>query len=77
MRKRVVEEDYKPRYYTGGKVITCDHVARIYGACLGRMLNGGRSIDQIFSTRETLDAVPLIQASMTKGALEDLTTCLH
>jgi hypothetical protein len=77
MRKRVVEEDYKPRYYTGGKVITGDHVARFYGACLGRMLNGGRSIDQIFSTREILDAVPLIQAAMTKGALEDLTTCLH
>jgi hypothetical protein len=39
MRKRVVEEDYKPRYYTGGKVITGDYVARFYGACLGRMLN--------------------------------------
>jgi hypothetical protein len=77
MRKRVVEEDYKPRYYTGGKVITGDHVARFYGACLGRMLNGGRSIDQIFSTGEILDAVPSIEASMTKGALEDLTTCLH
>jgi hypothetical protein len=41
------------------------------------MLNGGRSIDQIFSTGEILDAVPSIQAAMTKGALEDLTTCLH
>jgi hypothetical protein len=71
MRKQVVEEDYKPRYYTGGKVIIGDHVARFYGACLGRMLNGGRSIDQIFSTREILDAVPSIQAAMTKGALED------
>jgi hypothetical protein len=39
MQKRIVEEDYKPRYYTGGKVITGDHVARFYGACLGRMLN--------------------------------------
>jgi hypothetical protein len=77
MREQAVEEDYKPRYYTGGKVITGDHVARFYGACLGRMLNGGRSIDQIFSTREILDAVPSIQAAMTKGALEDLTTGLH
>jgi hypothetical protein len=41
------------------------------------MNNGGRSIEQIFSTREILDAVPSIQASMTKGVLEDLTACLH
>jgi hypothetical protein len=27
MTKRIVEEGYKPRYYTGGKVITGDHVA--------------------------------------------------
>jgi hypothetical protein len=77
MKKRVLEENYKPRYYTGDKEITGDHVARFYGACLGRMLTGGRSIEQIFSTREILDAVPSIQASMTKGALQDLTTCLH
>jgi hypothetical protein len=37
------------------------------------MNNGGRSIDQIFSTREIMDAIPSIQASMTKGALEDVT----
>jgi hypothetical protein len=78
MRKRVLEENYKPRYFTGDKVITGDHVARFYDACLGRMLNGGRSIDQIFSTREIFDAVPsILQAAMTKGALQDLTTCLH
>ena len=77
IRKRVLENNYKPRYYTGDRVITGDHVARFYGACLGRMLNGGRSIVQIFSTREILDAVPSIQAAMTKGPLEDLTTCLH
>ena len=41
------------------------------------MLSGGRSIEQIFSTREIFDAVPSIQASMTKSALEDLTACLH
>jgi hypothetical protein len=58
-------------------VITGDHVARFYGACLGKMPTGGRSINQIFSTREIFDAVPLIQAAMTKVALEDLTTCLH
>jgi hypothetical protein len=71
------KEGYMPRYYTGDKVIIGDHVARFYGTCLGRMLNGGRSIYQIFSTREILDAVPSIQAAMTKGTLEDLTTYLH
>ena len=76
MKKRV-GEGWNPRYYTGGKVITADHVARFYGACLGKMLTGGRSIEQIFSTREALDAVAPIKAAMTKGALEDLTACLH
>ena len=76
-KKQVLEEGYKPRCYHGDRVITGGHVARFYGACLCRMANGGRSIDQIFSTREILDDVPLIQAAMTKGALEDLTTCLH
>jgi hypothetical protein len=73
----VLEEGYKPRYYNRDRVITGGHVARFYGACLRRMANGGRSIDQIFSTREILDDVPLIQAAMTKGASEDSTTCLH
>jgi hypothetical protein len=38
MRKQVVEDGYNPRYYTRDKVITCDHVARFYGACLGTLL---------------------------------------
>jgi hypothetical protein len=77
MKKRVLEEGYKPRYYIGDKRITGDHVARFYGACLGKMLSGGRSITQIFCTREIFDAVPSIQAAMTKSALKDLTACLH
>ena len=76
-KKQVLEEEYKPRCYHGDIVITDGHVARFYGACLCRMANGGRSIDQIFSTREMLDDVPLIQAAMTEDALEDSTTCLH
>jgi hypothetical protein len=78
MGKRVVEEGYKPRYYTEGKAIT--QVIMLLGSMvlvLVKCLLGGRSIDQIFSTREIFDAVPSIQAAMTKGALEDLTTCLH
>ncbi|OEU06161.1 hypothetical protein FRACYDRAFT_256066 [Fragilariopsis cylindrus CCMP1102] len=75
MRKRVLENGFKPRYYRGDRVITGDHVARFYGACLCRMIHGGRSIEQIFSTREIMDAVPSIREAMTKACLEDLTTC--
>jgi hypothetical protein len=38
---------------------------------------GNRSINQIFCTKEIFNAVPSIQASMTKNAMEDLTSCLH
>jgi hypothetical protein len=41
------------------------------------MFMGKRSIDQIFCTREIFNAVPSIQASMTKNSMEDLTKCLH
>ncbi|OEU21319.1 hypothetical protein FRACYDRAFT_234945 [Fragilariopsis cylindrus CCMP1102] len=54
MKKRIIGDGFKPRYYTGNKII-----------------------EQIFSTGEIMDAVPSIQASMPKGALEDLTSCLH
>ena len=53
------------------------HVARFYGVCLAKMLMRYRSINQIFSTRGIFDAVPSVQASMTKNALQDLTTSLH
>jgi hypothetical protein len=80
MRKRVIEDGYKPRCYTGDKVKVKkgDHDARFYdGACLAKMLMGNKSIVQKFSTGEIFDAVPSIQASMTRNSLEDLTTCLH
>ena len=77
MKKRIVEDGWKPKYYTSDKVITGDHVARFYGACLSKMLVGNRSIEQIFSTREVFDCVRPVQMSMTKNALEDLTACLH
>jgi hypothetical protein len=38
---------------------------------------GNRSIELIFCTREFFNAVPPIQESMPKNALEDLTICLH
>jgi hypothetical protein len=36
-----------------------------------------KAVNQIFCTREIFNAVPLIQASMKKNAMEDLTSCLH
>ena len=41
------------------------------------MLYGNRSIEQMFCTRDIFNAIPSIQASMTKNCLEDLTACLH
>jgi hypothetical protein len=55
--KKTQFDSEQASYYIGDKVITGDHVARFYGACLGKMLTGGRSIDQIFSTREIFEAV--------------------
>jgi hypothetical protein len=72
-----IAHGWTPKYYTWDKVITADHVARFYGACLAKMLMGNRSISQIFCSREFFNAVPPIQASMPKNALEDLTICLH
>jgi hypothetical protein len=77
MRKRVLQDNWTPKYYTGDRIITADHVARFYGACMAKMLMGNRSIRQIFSTRDIFDAVPSIQEAMTKNCLEDLTACLH
>jgi hypothetical protein len=77
MQKRIVENGWTPEYYTGDQVITTDHVTRFYGACLAKMFMGNRSIDHIFCTREIFNAVPSIQASLTKNAVEDLTSCLH
>jgi hypothetical protein len=76
-RKRIVEDAWRPKYYFGDSVITADHVCRFYGAYLAKMFMGNCSIKQIFCTREIFNAVPSIQAAMTKNALEDLTACLH
>jgi hypothetical protein len=77
MEKGVVQDDWTPKYYTGDKKITDDHVARFYGACMAKILMGNRSIVQIFSTGDIFDAIPSIQEAMTKNCLENLTSCLH
>ncbi|OEU11447.1 hypothetical protein FRACYDRAFT_245186 [Fragilariopsis cylindrus CCMP1102] len=77
MRKKVVEDGWKPKYYQGDDTIQPNHVARFYGSLLAKMLTGSRSINQMFCTREIFNAVPPIQESMPKNALEDMTSCLH
>jgi hypothetical protein len=72
-----IEEGWTLKYYHCDKDITADYVARFYGACLAKILMGNCSIEQIFCSREFFNAVPPIQASMPKNALEDLTVCLH
>jgi hypothetical protein len=37
-----VEDEWTPKYYTGDRVITVDHVTRFYGACLAKMFMGNR-----------------------------------
>jgi hypothetical protein len=53
-----IAHGWTPKYYTWEKVITADHVARFYGACLAKMLMGNQSISQIFCSREFFNAVP-------------------
>jgi predicted N-acyltransferase len=40
MRKRIVEDGWTPKYYTGNRVITAEHVTSFYGACLAKMFMG-------------------------------------
>jgi hypothetical protein len=77
MQKRIVEDVWMPKYYTGNRVITADRVTRFYAAYLAKIFMGNRSINQIFCTREIFNAVPSIQASTTKNTMEDLTSCLY
>jgi hypothetical protein len=34
MRRRIVEDGWNPKYYTGDRIITADHVTRFYGVLL-------------------------------------------
>ena len=75
------DHPYKPKYYKPEaetpKVITADHVARLYGVFIARMLSGNRSIAQMFNTREWFNAVASISEAMPEDALKDLSRCLR
>jgi hypothetical protein len=53
MTKRVAD-GWNLKYYHYDKVITADHVARFYGACLAKMLMGNRSIEQIIQENSSM-----------------------
>jgi hypothetical protein len=61
MRRRIVEDGWNPKYYTGDQIITADHVTRFYGACLAKMFMGNCSINQIFCTKEIFNRTPAIR----------------
>ena len=79
MTRIIAEDDYQPRYYSpdNGKRIERDHVARFYGVVLGKMFSGGKSVVQMYDSREWFNAVAPVQESMPQDALKDLMRCLH
>ena len=79
MRFLIEHKEYTPKHFKPekGYVITGDHVCRFYGVVLARALTGNRSVEDIWSTRESLSAVPSIKESMTQDAFKDLCRCMH
>ena len=70
--------NYKPKYFNPPeRVIKGHHVARYYGCCLARMLHGNPSIERMYSSRNTFDAVEVIKNCMPQDAMKELTRCLH
>ena len=81
----ILHHGYKPKYYDplGDKpknictYITADHVARFYGVMMARIWSNNSSIDNMWSVREILDAVPSVKESMPQDAYKDLYRCMH
>ena len=70
---------YTPRYYKPevDKVVLGTHIARFFGVQVARMLRGYPSIEDTWSTRETLYAIPMAAESMPRAAFQDIHRCLH
>ena len=81
----VMHHDFKPQYYdpmgdkkkNEYKYITADHVARFYGVMIARIWSNNTSIDNMWSVREILDAVPPVKESMPQDAYKDIYRCMH
>ena len=77
-------KDFKPKFYNPKPVdildkttIRADHVARFFGCHIARMLRGFPSIDETWSTRESLRSIGAVKDSMPQDAYKDIYRCMH
>lgn len=70
---------FKPKFYNPSKgvVIQDHHVARFFGVHLARMIAGFPSIDNTWSTRESLKHVGAAAECMPKNAYKDMYRCMQ
>ncbi|KAL3775049.1 hypothetical protein ACHAW5_007513 [Stephanodiscus triporus] len=70
---------YRPEHFDpfDGKFITANHVARFFGCQLARAAKGLPSVQQCWSTRESLEAIGTVKESMPRGAFSDMQRCMH
>jgi hypothetical protein len=75
----IAKHSFKPKYYSPSKrhIIQATHVARFYGVHMARMIAGFPSIDDTWSSRESLKHVAAAAESMPKNAYQDMYRCMH
>ena len=75
----ISSKQYKPRYYNlyRGFTITSDHVSIFFGCHMGRMISGFPSVEETWSTRESLDAVGAVKERFPQDAFRDMYQCMH
>ena len=73
------EYNYKPKYYDPfaekgdfNKEIEGDHVCRLYGVMMARMLSGNMSIEKMYSTWEWFDVIGSVNNCLPQDAFKDL-----
>jgi hypothetical protein len=72
-------KEFKPKYFKPSKELTIQahHVARFYGVHMARMIRGFPSIEETWSSRESLDHVGAAAECMPKDAYIDMYRCMH
>ena len=74
-------KNFKPRHYnpspTVGRRIEAHHVARFYGIHMARMTRGFPSIEETWSSRESLKHIGPAAECMPKDAYIDMYRCMH
>ena len=84
MKHIVHKYNYRPKYYDPfadrgdfTKEIEGDHVCRLYGVMMARMLSGNISIDKMYSIRKLFDAIGPVKECLPQDAFKDLHQCMH